>query len=107
MGGGFSWAPPSAFRVSSRRPYLGPDDFVTPKFQYWEMPFIRWLERNGIAVDYCTSVDLHTRPELLNQYQLVVTAGHDEYWSWEMRDNIEQFVAGGGTMLVLSGNSVW
>jgi hypothetical protein len=107
MRGGFSWSPPSAFRVSSRRPYLSPDDFVKPKFQYWEMPFIRWLERNGITVDYCTSVDLHTRPELLNEYKLVVTAGHDEYWSWEMRDNIEQFVAGGGTMLVLSGNSVW
>lgn len=107
MGGGFSWAPPSAFRVSSRRPYLGPDDFVKPKFQYWEVPFVRWLERNAIVVDYCTSFDLHARPELLAQYQLVVTVGHDEYWSWEMRDNIEGFVARGGTAVVLSGNSVW
>lgn len=107
LGGGFSWAPPAAFRVSSMRPYLGPDDFVKPKFQYWEMPFIQWLERNGIVVDYCTSFDVHSRPELLTQYQLVVAVGHDEYWSWEMRDNIERFVADGGTMIVLSGNSVW
>jgi hypothetical protein len=60
-----------------------------------------------MVVDYCTSFDIQTRPELLQHYSLVVTVGHDEYWSWEMRDNIEQFVTTGGTMIVLSGNSVW
>ena len=28
----------------------------------WEMPFIRWVERNGIVVDYCTSDELHSNP---------------------------------------------
>jgi len=110
IGGGLNWTfvgKEKAFQVSPRRPYLSPDDFVKQKFQYWEMPFIRWCERNGIVVDYCTSRDLHARPELLEQYKLVVSIGHDEYWSMEMRDNVEQFVARGGTFLFLSGNCVW
>ena len=104
---GFHWFERAAVRVSPLRPYLGPDDFVTPKLQYWEMPFIRWLETNGVVVDYCTSNELHSNPELLSHYRLIVTVGHDEYWSSEMRDNVEQFAADGGTVVVLSGNSVW
>lgn len=104
---GFQWFERAAVRVSPLRPYLGPDEFVTPKLQYWELPFIRWLERNGVVVDYCTSNELHADPELLSGYGLLVSVGHDEYWSWEMRDNVEQFAADGGTVVVLSGNSVW
>jgi hypothetical protein len=105
--GSLNWAAPMAFGVSPRRPYLGPDDLVTPKFQYWELPLIRWLEQNGITVDYCTSNELHSNPELLSHYRLVVTIGHDEYWSFEMRDHVEQFAENGGTVAILSGNTCW
>ncbi|HEX5255285.1 MAG TPA: N,N-dimethylformamidase beta subunit family domain-containing protein [Mycobacterium sp.] len=104
---GLHWFENQAFCVSPHRPYLGPDDLVTPKFQYWEMPFIRWLGRNGIVVDYCTSNDLHANPGLLAQYRLIVTVGHDEYWSFEMRDHIEQFADNGGTVVALTGNTCW
>ena len=97
----------AALRVSTQRPYLSANDFAKPKFQYWELPFIRWLERQRIDVDFCTSHDLHAHPELLNRYELLVCVGHDEYWSWEMRDNVEQFVASGHNVAILSGNSVW
>jgi hypothetical protein len=105
--GGLNWSDPRAYRVSPMRPYLGPDDHVQPKLQYWEMPFIRWLERNGVVVDFCTSNELHESPTLLSHYRLLVTVGHDEYWSWEMRDHVEQFANDGGTVAFLSGNSVW
>jgi hypothetical protein len=36
-----------------------------------------------------------------------VSAGHDEYWSREMRDAAEAFVAGGGGLAFFSGNTVW
>ena len=36
-----------------------------------------------------------------------MTVGHDEYWSSEMRDHVEQFADNGGTVVILSGNSVW
>ena len=105
--GSFEWGSGAAFRLSTQRPYLSATDFNKPKFQYWELPLIRWLERNGIEVDLCTSYDLHVSPDLLGQYELLVCVGHDEYWSWEMRDNVEQFIAFGGKAAILSGNSVW
>ena len=107
LGGGFGWGTVAAYQVSTRRPNLSPDDFVKPKFQFWELPCIRWLERNGIEVDYCTSYDLHDNPVLLERYQLLLCVGHDEYWSWEMRNHVERFVSNGSNAAILSGNSVW
>jgi hypothetical protein len=43
---------------------------------------------------------------LLDHYQLVVSVGHDEYWSAPMRDNIERFISKGGNLVVLGGNSI-
>ncbi|WP_437280257.1 N,N-dimethylformamidase beta subunit family domain-containing protein [Sorangium sp. So ce375] len=71
------------------------------------MPLVRWLEREQIAVDYCTSMDLHAEPDLLRGYQLLVSTGHDEYWSKEMRDGVEAFVRAGGNVAFLSGNTCY
>ncbi len=35
-----------------------------------------------------------------------MSVGHDEYWSWGMRDALESFIAGGGNAAFFSGNSV-
>ncbi|HXT58240.1 MAG TPA: N,N-dimethylformamidase beta subunit family domain-containing protein, partial [Pirellulales bacterium] len=61
-------------RVSFNRPLAG-------QFRTWELPFIAWAERNGIALDYAVNSDLEFRPELLKSYKLVLSVGHDEYWS--------------------------
>lgn len=66
--------------------------------------FLRWLARQGIAVDLCTSQDLHEDPGLLRRYQLFLSSGHDEYWTKEMRDHVESFVADGGNAAFFSGN---
>jgi hypothetical protein len=57
-----------------------------------EAGFISWAENNHIALEYCTSLDLHANPEILNGYQLLLSVGHDEYWSKEMRDGVEAFI---------------
>ena len=44
---------------------------------------------------------------LLERYRLLVSVGHDEYWSKEMRDNVENFAASGGHVVFLSGNVCW
>ena len=67
------------------------------------LAFVRWLERSEIPVDYCTSMDLHAEPGLLSHYQLFISAGHDEYWSMEMRDQVEAFVRAGGNAAFFSG----
>lgn len=66
---------------------------------------IHWLETEGIAIEYCSSIDLHTIPNLLSNYECLIIAGHDEYWTKAMRDQTEQFVVNGGNMIVLSGNT--
>lgn len=94
--------------VSFKRPFSS-DHYSKGrgKFTSQELPFIRWLEKNGYKVEYATSLDTHTLPDLHTNYKLFMTAGHDEYWSKEMRDNIESRIPQNQKMAVFSGNSVW
>jgi len=72
----------------------------------WERPFVRWAERQGYAVDVVVNADLDLHPDVLDGYRLAVSVGHDEYWSWGMRDTLEAFVTGGGNVAFFSGNAV-
>ncbi|MFJ6657772.1 N,N-dimethylformamidase beta subunit family domain-containing protein [Streptomyces sp. NPDC091377] len=74
---------------------------------YWDAPFIAWLERNGYPVEFCTDLDLHEDPELLSHYDLLLSVGHDEYWSAAMRGHAERFVRDGGNIAFLSANTCW
>ena len=71
----------------------------------WERPFVRWAESNGYAIDFAISQDLETHPEVLDGHRLYLSVGHDEYWSWGMRDALDTFVAGGGNAAIFSGNT--
>ena len=70
----------------------------------WERRFVRWAEGNGYRIDMAVNADLEFRPEILDDYQLVLSVGHDEYWSWGMRDAIDNFVERGGNAAFFSGN---
>ena len=86
-------------KVSFSRP-------ITSGAWEWELAFIQWAERNGYTLDYAVNSDLELHPELLDHYQLVVSVGHDEYWSTPMRDNIGRFISNGGNMAFFGGNSL-
>jgi hypothetical protein len=73
----------------------------------WERRFVRWAERNGVALDFAVNSDLERHPDLLNGYRLMVSVGHDEYWSWGMRDAIDAFVERGGNHAIFSGNTAF
>jgi hypothetical protein len=121
--GGSTWASPNneqiprAFRASFRRPHDPLPDQNFPRDQaeqhpqeqwkFWEVPLIRWLARQGIAGELCTSTDLHADSKLLENYRLLVSIGHDEYWSKKMRDQVEAFTAAGGNVAFFSGNVCW
>ena len=72
----------------------------------WEEPFVRWAEAAGYRMDYAVNADLELYPEMLEDYRLVLSVGHDEYWSSPMRDHLEGFIADGGNAAFLSGDSV-
>ncbi len=103
-----------AYKVSFNRPYaaspnsaaaygVGAGEFLTnfqPKNRTssagWEYNMVRWLERSGYDVTYCTDVDTHnnfldiyTTKPLLWLHKAFLSVGHDEYWSAQMRQNVE------------------
>src|SRR5207249_1659914 len=112
---------PPGYRVTTHRPGGGtgggiltePPDYYDPSssprqtFTHWDPPFIAWVESHGYRVDYCTDLDLHEDPSLLAPYRLLLSVGHDEYWSDAMRAHAEQFVANGGNLAFFSGNICW
>ncbi|MFO0925070.1 MAG: DUF6605 domain-containing protein [Pirellulales bacterium] len=85
-------------RVSFHRP---------PQSQYsrWEQAFCSWAESQGYVLEYAANSDLEFHPEILAGYQLVLSVGHDEYWSAPMRDHLEAFIASGKNVAFFSGNT--
>ena len=73
----------------------------------YEAHFVRWAETMGYPLDIATQQDLHFRPEVLDNAACVVMVGHDEYWSWQMRDSIDQYVEAGGKVARFAGNFLW
>ena len=83
--------------------------FDRPKFLFdkRELQLMAWLKHEGFSVDSCSSVDLHADLTLLSNYNLLLSVGHDEYWSKEMRDYVEAFVEAGGNAAFFSANTCW
>ena len=72
-----------------------------------ERRFVAWAEGEGYSVDYCVSSDLDDDPEALDGYELLVSVGHDEYWSAPQRQAVEAHVASGGHLASFSGNTMF
>jgi hypothetical protein len=85
-------------RVSFRRP-------PSSQFPLWEQPLVAWAEANGYVLDFCANSDLELHSKLLASYRLVLSVGHDEYWSAPMRDTLEAFIQRGGNVAFFSGNT--
>jgi hypothetical protein len=99
-GRSFYSSPPSAVISFDRPPDLG-------LCEIYQLPFLQWAEAKGISFDVCSSLDLHFNPRLLEPYRLFLSLGHDEYWSLEMRDQVEAFIAAGGNACFLGANTCY
>ncbi len=110
--------PRPGFKVTTRRPGGGTGGVVMmgdsadyydltsrrQTFAHWDQPFIGWLESNDYRVDYCTDLDLHREEHTLDPYNLMLSVGHDEYWSGPIRSRIDAFIDRGGNVAFFSGN---
>jgi hypothetical protein len=74
--------------VSFNRPYI--EGNGAGQFFFWEYQLLRWIEKNGLDVSYCSNNDLHENKFLLTKTKAFLSTGHDEYWSKEMYDHIEE-----------------
>ncbi|MGZ6184243.1 MAG: N,N-dimethylformamidase beta subunit family domain-containing protein, partial [Vulcanimicrobiaceae bacterium] len=84
-------------------------DAATPRqtFAHWDAKAIGWLERQGYEADYCSDLDLHRYPEILEGRRLLLAFGHHEYWTDAMRNALEEFLDGGGNAAFFTGNTSW
>jgi N,N-dimethylformamidase len=78
----------------------------------WQFPadlsVIYWLETQGYDYDVITDEDLHREGEAcLSPYNVVINATHAEYYSERMMDATEDYLAGGGRLMYLSGNGYY
>jgi len=73
----------------------------------WERTALRWAEANGFAVDVAIQQDLEDVPGLLDGVRLYLSVGHDEYWTWGMREAFDSHTAAGGNAAILSGNTCY
>src|SRR5215469_7455126 len=94
-----------AVEVSFDRPYDQQAffDMVTKL----ELPWVRFLERNGIDVSYQTDVDTDGAPGSLLQHRLVFAIGHDEYWTQAMRDAFNRALALSTNLMFGSDSADW
>ena len=65
---------------------------------------VRFLESEGYEISYVSDVDVHRNPDLLRDYQLAISAGHDEYWSQTQRDAFEAAQDDGVNLVFLGAN---
>ena len=73
----------------------------------WNYNMVRWLERNGIDTSYITNIDVHLGLYRFVKPKLFLTQGHDEYWSWEMRDQVEGLRDQGVHLAFLGSNTAF
>jgi N,N-dimethylformamidase len=100
--------------VSYRRPIMG----LRPKHRMastgvpWQFPadlsIIWWLEQTGVPYDVLTDEDLHYDGlAALEPYKVVINGTHSEYYSEEMMDATEAYLARGGRVMYLGGNGYY
>lgn len=118
-----------AVKVSFNRPYaksnnpraaygMGAGDFftntrpvTTHKYPIssagWDYNMVRWLEKESFDVTYCTSVETHGKPQLIQKSKALICHGHDEYWSHEMRKNVTDARDSGINIAFISSNTMF
>lgn len=98
-------APDRSKIVSFDRPYRlgdGAGDFLGN-----EEKFVKLVERDGLDVSYTTDIDVHEHPGRLLDHRVVVSLGHDEYYSTAMRDALAAARDHGVNLVFLGANAVF
>ena len=79
-------------------------------FDYFLVSFIeRVAAKSGLKVDYATNWDIHRDARFSVNPRLLISGGHNEYWSKEEFDHVWEriFVRGGHTMFLGANAAYW
>ena len=91
--------------VSFNRPFAGRGDGQLVANQ---LPFIEWAEGTGKDVTYFTDDDLNSGSQRLTAINALIIPGHSEYWTAEMRANLQRLITDrGGNVAFLGANDMY
>src|SRR3954447_6607687 len=106
--------PTRGYKVSYNRPFATRGQttgYGTSNYLFYaEYPTLRWLESNGYNVKYQSGGDTDRFGSSLTgsaKPKVLMTVGHDEYWSEGMRDAVEAARNGGVNIAMFTGNEVF
>lgn len=66
-----------------------------------------WLAGAGYRADSYSDWDLHQSVLNLHDYKGLILHTHPEYWTHEMMDRLEEYLATGGSVLYMGGNGLY
>ena len=89
--------------VDFKQPY--DTNFGTGKYLTYVHPLVVFIEKLKLDVAYVTDTDLHFEKELLTNRKVFISAGHDEYWTLEERDNVLSARKAGTNTLFFGANA--
>lgn len=77
------------------------------EFLRGQLGVVAEAERLRLPLDYVTDIDLQTIPHLLDGARAVVSVGHDEYWSPQMRAAVTAARNAGTNLAFLGANAIF
>jgi hypothetical protein len=94
--------------VSFDRPYGGYEGAQgDSEFQANLLPVLSLVERMGLPAEYLSDTDLHADPKALDGALAVLSPGHDEYYSTQMRDHLQEARDKGTNIAFLGSNAIF
>jgi len=94
--------------VSFDRPYLDPDEQVGDGLFFpFDQAVVSFAEQHNLPVAYETDLELETRPELFKGAAAIVSDGHDEYYSAQMRQSLTAARDAGTNLAFLGANAIF
>lgn len=94
--------------VSFDRPYLDPDEPVGDGLFFpFDQAAVSFAEQHDLPVAYETDLELETHPELFKGAAAIVSDGHDEYYSAQMRQSLTTARDTGTNLAFLGANAIF
>jgi N,N-dimethylformamidase len=107
-GSGVAYASRRRPLVNMRSDYAMPLLLGGPHQFPADMELLEWLDQREHEYDVLSDEDLHTDGvELLASYRVLLTGSHPEYWTQQMLDALERWLAQGGRLMYLGGNGFY
>lgn len=72
-----------------------------------ELWVLTWLEDSGYLFDLYSDADFHAWSFDPADYAGLILSTHPEYWSLEMRNRLDAYLAAGGRLVYLGGNGLY